>query len=112
MEKYRITVRYSADRDGHVASVAEVAGCEGEGSTRAEAIAAVEDKDPERSVYVGNPAVGRFLRDEGARVTLTDRIDRVLLHPGLGFVLFLALMTIVFQSLFAWADPVIQGIEM
>jgi len=53
----------------------------------------------------------RFLRDEGAPVTLTDRIDRVLLHPGLGFVLFLALMTVVFQSLFAWADPMIGGIE-
>jgi len=52
-----------------------------------------------------------FLRDTGERATLTDRIDRVLLHPALGFVIFLALMTVVFQALFAGADPLIGGIE-
>jgi ferrous iron transport protein B len=41
----------------------------------------------------------------------TERIDRVLLHPAYGFVVFLAIMLVVFQSLFAWADPVMGGIE-
>ncbi|MFT5461133.1 MAG: ferrous iron transport protein B, partial [Planctomycetota bacterium] len=45
------------------------------------------------------------------RASWTDRLDRVLLHPAVGFAVFLALMTIVFQSLFAWADPVIGLIE-
>jgi len=35
----------------------------------------------------------------------------VLLHPALGFAIFLALMTVVFQALFAGADPVIGWIE-
>src|SRR5262245_47501553 len=52
-----------------------------------------------------------FLRESAASASLTDRIDRVLLHPALGFVIFLALMTVVFQSLFAGADPVIGWIE-
>src|SRR5688572_20686846 len=52
-----------------------------------------------------------FLKDSGASASLTDRIDRVLLHPALGFALFLALMTVVFQALFAGADPVIGWIE-
>ncbi len=56
-------------------------------------------------------AAPRFLREEGEKRTLTDRIDAVLLQPVLGFVLFLALMTVVFQSLFAWADPMIGAIE-
>jgi ferrous iron transport protein B len=41
----------------------------------------------------------------------TERIDRVLLHPAYGFAVFLAIMLVVFQSLFAWADPVMKGIE-
>jgi ferrous iron transport protein B len=41
----------------------------------------------------------------------TERIDRVLLHPAYGFVVFLGIMLIVFQSLFAWADPVMSWIE-
>ena len=54
---------------------------------------------------------GLFLRETATRPSLTDRIDRVLLHPALGFVIFLALMTAVFQALFAGADPIIGWIE-
>ena len=41
----------------------------------------------------------------------TDLVDRVLLQPLAGFALFLALMTIVFQALFSWADPMIGWVE-
>jgi ferrous iron transport protein B len=41
----------------------------------------------------------------------TERIDRVLLHPAYGFAFFIAIMFLVFQSLFAWADPAIGLIE-
>lgn len=54
---------------------------------------------------------GLFLRETAAGTSLTDRLDRVLLHPALGFAIFLALMTLVFQALFAGADPVIGWIE-
>ena len=41
----------------------------------------------------------------------TQRIDRILLHRGLGFVTFLAVMAVVFMSLFWWSDPVIDLID-
>ena len=44
-------------------------------------------------------------------VSVTERIDRALLHPAYGFAAFLAIMLVVFQSLFAWADPLMSGIE-
>ena len=53
----------------------------------------------------------RFLSEAPQAVPLTDRIDRILLHPALGFAIFLALMTVIFQSLFTWADPAITWIE-
>ncbi len=53
----------------------------------------------------------RFLEEAEPRPTLTDRVDRVLLHPVVGFAIFLVLMTIIFQSLFTWADPAITIIE-
>ena len=46
-----------------------------------------------------------------AKLSWTDRVDRILLHPVAGFALFLIVMAIVFQSLFAWADPAISLIE-
>jgi ferrous iron transport protein B len=42
---------------------------------------------------------------------LTDRLDRALLHRVLGPVIFLALMALVFQSIFSWAAPVMAAIE-
>jgi ferrous iron transport protein B len=41
----------------------------------------------------------------------TERIDRVLLHPAYGFAFFIAIMLLVFQSLFAWADPAMSLVE-
>jgi ferrous iron transport protein B len=41
----------------------------------------------------------------------SERVDRVLLHPVWGFVLFLGLMLVVFQALFSWSDPAIGLIE-
>ncbi len=41
----------------------------------------------------------------------TQRIDRILLHRGLGFVTFLAVMAVVFMSLFWWSSPVIDLID-
>ena len=41
----------------------------------------------------------------------TARLDAVLLHPVLGFVVFFGVMLLVFQALFAWADPAITLTE-
>lgn len=41
----------------------------------------------------------------------TERIDRVLLHRVFGFAVFMAVMAVLFMSLFAWADPVVDLID-
>jgi ferrous iron transport protein B len=41
----------------------------------------------------------------------TERVDRILLNRVAGFGVFLGIMFVVFQSLFAWADPAITLIE-
>src|SRR5262249_7028337 len=43
--------------------------------------------------------------------TLTQRIDRVLLHRAVGFAAFIAVMSVLFMSLFWWAQPVIDAID-
>jgi ferrous iron transport protein B len=42
---------------------------------------------------------------------MTRGVDRVLLHPFAGFVILLAVLFVVFQSVFAWATPLMDGIE-
>ncbi len=41
----------------------------------------------------------------------TDRVDRYLLHPVIGTFVFFAVMAFVFQSIFAWSDPLMGAIE-
>jgi len=53
-----------------------------------------------------------FLQESRQSLSITDKIDRVLLHPTVGFALFIAIMTVLFQSIFAWADPLIGWIEI
>ena len=43
--------------------------------------------------------------------TLTGRIDSVLLHPVGGLVILLSLLFVMFQAVFAWAAPLMDGIE-
>jgi ferrous iron transport protein B len=44
-------------------------------------------------------------------VTWTDRLDRVLTHKLWGTLIFLAVMFIVFQSIFTWAKPLMDLIK-
>ena len=43
--------------------------------------------------------------------TLTGKIDAVLLHPVGGLVILLALLFVMFQAVFSWATPAMDGIE-
>ncbi len=40
-----------------------------------------------------------------------DRLDRVLLNPWLGIPILIAIMFVVFQAVFTWAQPLMDGIE-
>ncbi len=86
----------------------------------AQVIAAAGDRDVDREIIesryqclegrlatLGAPQAGQG----GRGPSVTERIDRVLLHPAYGFAVFLGIMLVVFQSLFAWADPAMGLIE-
>ncbi len=52
------------------------------------------------------------LRDpEPLRVTRSDQLDRILTHPLWGSLSFAVIMAFVFQSIFSWAVPLMDGID-
>jgi ferrous iron transport protein B len=57
------------------------------------------------------PELYRRLDRHPRKRRLSERADRVLLHPVWGFALFMLVMLVVFQSLFSWSDPAISLIE-
>lgn len=46
-----------------------------------------------------------------SRRSLSDRVDAIAVHRVWGPLLFLALMTAVFQAIFSWAQPLANGIQ-
>jgi ferrous iron transport protein B len=57
------------------------------------------------------PELYRRLERHPRKRKLSERADRILLHPVWGFALFMLVMLVVFQSLFSWSDPAISLIE-
>lgn len=53
----------------------------------------------------------RALAPERAKPRMSEKVDRILLHPAYGFLVFVGIMLLVFQSLFTWSDPAISLIE-
>lgn len=55
--------------------------------------------------------IAAAVRKPSAPDTLTARLDSVLLHPVAGLIILLALMFVMFQAVFTWAQPVMQLIS-
>jgi ferrous iron transport protein B len=51
-------------------------------------------------------------RPRNIKQNLNDQIDREVLHRVFGPVIFLVLMAVVFQAVFSWAAPLMDGIEV
>lgn len=49
--------------------------------------------------------------DDPARPVASESVDRILLHRFWGVVVFVAVMWVVFQSVYSWAGPAMDGIE-
>jgi ferrous iron transport protein B len=73
------------------------------------AVPAVEARS--RYAWIRRATAGCIRRPERRPVTWTDRIDRILTHRVWGTLLFLALMFVVFQSIFTWATPFMDLIK-
>lgn len=48
---------------------------------------------------------------DGAGAKITDRIDRWVMHPFLGSIIFFLIMLLIFQAIFAWAVWPMNAIE-
>ncbi|OAV42830.1 ferrous iron transport protein B [Lewinella sp. 4G2] len=57
------------------------------------------------------PIVKDSVRRGGANSSFSDRIDDVLTHRFFGPVIFVVIMTLLFQALFAWSGWPMDGIE-
>ncbi|MEO7963876.1 MAG: ferrous iron transport protein B [Gemmatimonadaceae bacterium] len=64
-----------------------------------------------RYAWIAGVTAGAVTRNRAAGVGTSDRLDAIVLHRVWGPIIFLALMALVFQSVFTWAEPFKNAIE-
>lgn len=50
-------------------------------------------------------------RETNGKKSLTNSLDRILIHPFWGYVIFFALLLLIFQAIFAWSGPFMDFID-
>ena len=73
--------------------------------------AELAEKIIEARYTIATETANRVTRRSERPLPASDRIDAILLHPVLGVLTFAVVMAIVFQSIFAWAEPLMDLIE-
>lgn len=64
-------------------------------------------ESPYRWIDANLPSLGGVATES----VFTTQVDRILLHPLAGTLIFIGVMSTVFAALFSWADPMIGAIE-
>jgi ferrous iron transport protein B len=67
--------------------------------------------DAEGRAAWGDSILSRVRRSRPGRSVVTDRIDRIVLHPVAGTAIFATVMVLFFQLIFAWAAPAMELID-
>jgi ferrous iron transport protein B len=83
------------------------------------AVASVAAPAADADVVRDHAEVRRILAAAGGEArtgeTMSDRVDRIVLHPVLGLLILAATLFLVFQAVFAWAavpmDAILAGVE-
>ncbi len=69
----------------------------------------IDDRRPDHQIV--DDILIRIGLAASAPETLSDRIDRVVLHPVFGLLLLAVLLFLMFQAVFSWATPAMDAIK-
>ena len=110
-------LRIVVDRDGHAeqqflaSGGSEDALRQARGAVESAGVDARKAEVQARYRWIGVLLEDVISRPERPVVTWSDRIDRVLTHRVGGAVVLLAVLFVVFESLFRWAGPMMNAID-
>lgn len=64
-----------------------------------------------RHKKINNDLEAILQKSENKKLTFTEKVDNLLLHPILGYAIFFAILFFIFQAIYSWATPVMDGVE-
>lgn len=73
--------------------------------------AIIPPEDPAERAGWADSIASNVIQQRAGRHRITERVDRVVLHPLWGSLLFLTVMVTFFQLIFSWAGPAMDAID-
>jgi len=59
-----------------------------------------------------NTALDKIIqKSENKSLTLTEKIDNILLNPVLGYIIFFGILFFIFQAIYSWSGPLMDGVD-
>lgn len=55
---------------------------------------------------------GIIQKSENKKLSLTEKIDNILLHPIFGYIIFFGLLFFIFQAIYTWSGPLMDGVDL
>lgn len=50
-------------------------------------------------------------KSENKKLTFTEKIDNILIHPVYGYLIFFGLLFLIFQAIYTWSGPLMDGVD-
>lgn len=50
-------------------------------------------------------------RTENKKLSFTEKVDNILIHPIFGYVIFFGILFLIFQAIYAWSGPVMDAVD-
>lgn len=50
-------------------------------------------------------------KKENKKLSITEKIDNILIHPIYGYIIFFGLLFLIFQAIYTWSGPLMDGVD-
>lgn len=70
-----------------------------------------KDESISRHDKIANDLMSIIAKKENKRLSITEKIDNLFIHPVLGYIIFFGLLFLIFQAIYSWAGPLMDSID-
>ena len=64
-----------------------------------------------RQEKINNDLQQILRKSENKKLSFTERIDNILIHPVYGYLIFFGLLFLIFQAIYTWSGPLMDGVD-
>lgn len=64
-----------------------------------------------RQEKINNDLKSILQKKENKKLSITEKIDNILIHPVYGYIIFFGLLFLIFQAIYTWSGPLMDAVD-